>query len=315
MKKIAPLCLAGALLLGAGWFMGGNTAAAASSTGNIEVLLNAKKIQFPDAKPYQDAQGSVMVPIRFVSEALGAEVGWQKVNGQMTVSVNNEKHNVRMTVGQKVAKVDGQDKSYGTKIELKQNRTFVPLRLVSEGLGQPVEWDKIGRWVWIGEKKAPTLEELGLKPVSIEPYRKWFEKNQFLLKNSEGQPYNKALIFKINNLPTTFVRDIYSVELYTDPNTKLQYLKIRAKTKSGAGDIFYLTKKKDIRYRNPIDSLTINNGDGTKYCFYKIWSRSDKTLDGIVDDKQLSIKDIEYIGFSYGAPDYIPLMINPWRGN
>lgn len=315
MKKIAPLCLAGALLLGAGWFMGGNTAAAASSTGNIEVLLNAKKIQFPDAKPYQDAQGSVMVPIRFVSEALGAEVGWEKVNGQMTVSVNNEKHNVQMTVGQKVAKVDGQDKSYGTKIELKQNRTFVPLRLVSEGLGQPVEWDKIGRWVWIGEKKAPTLEELGLKPVSIEPYRKWFEKNQFLLKNSEGQPYNKALIFKINNLPTTFVRDIYSVELYTDPNTKLQYLKIRAKTKSGAGDIFYLTKKKDIRYRNPIDSLTINNGDGTKYCFYKIWSRSDKTLDGIVDDKQLSIKDIEYIGFSYGAPDYIPLMINPWRGN
>lgn len=295
--------------------MGGNTAAAASSTGNIEVLLNAKKIQFPDAKPYQDAQGSVMVPIRFVSEALGAEVGWEKVNGQMTVSVNNEKHNVQMTVGQKVAKVDGQDKSYGTKIELKQNRTFVPLRLVSEGLGQPVEWDKIGRWVWIGEKKAPTLEELGLKPVSIEQYRKWFEKNQFLLKNSEGQPYNKALIFKINNLPTTFVRDIYSVELYTDPNTKLQYLKIRAKTKSGAGDIFYLTKKKDIRYRNPIDSLTINNGDGTKYCFYKIWSRSDKTLDGIVDDKQLSIKDIEYIGFSYGAPDYIPLMINPWRGN
>lgn len=302
-------------MLGAGWFMGGNTAAAASSTGNIEVLLNAKKIQFPDAKPYQDAQGSVMVPIRFVSEALGAEVGWEKVNGQMTVSVNNEKHNVQMTVGQKVAKVDGQDKSYGTKIELKQNRTFVPLRLVSEGLGQPVEWDKIGRWVWIGEKKAPTLEELGLKPVSIEQYRKWFEKNQFLLKNSEGQPYNKALIFKINNLPTTFVRDIYSVELYTDPNTKLQYLKIRAKTKSGAGDIFYLTKKKDIRYRNPIDSLTINNGDGTKYCFYKIWSRSDKTLDGIVDDKQLSIKDIEYIGFSYGAPDYIPLMINPWRGN
>lgn len=45
-EKIAPLCLAGALLLGAGWFMGGNTAAAASSTGNIEVLLNAKKFNF-----------------------------------------------------------------------------------------------------------------------------------------------------------------------------------------------------------------------------------------------------------------------------
>lgn len=314
MKKIAPLFLAGALVLFEGWFMGGNTAAAASSKGNIEVLLNAKKIQFPDAKPYQDAQGSVMVPIRFVSEALGAEVGWEKVNGQMTVTVQNEKHDVQMTVGQKVAKVDGQDKSYGTKIELKQNRTFVPLRLVSEGLGQPVEWDKVGRWVWIGKKEAPTLEELGLKPVSIEPYKKWFTKNEFLLKNSEGQPYKDALIFKINNLPSSFVRDIYSIELYTDPNTKLQYLKVRAKTTSGAGNLFYLTNKNDIRYRNPIDSLTINNGDGTKYCFYKIWSRSDNTLSGIVDDKQLTIHDIEYIGFRFGSPDYIPMMINPWKG-
>lgn len=301
-------------MLSGGLFANGSATAAASSTGNIEVLLNAKKIQFPDAKPYQDAQGSVMVPIRFVSEALGAEVGWEKVNGQMTVSVNNEKHNVQMTVGQKVAKVDGQDKSYGTKIELKQNRTFVPLRLVSEGLGQPVEWDKIGRWVWIGEKKAPTLEELGLKPVSIEPYRKWFTKKQYLLKNLEDQPYKSTLIFKITDLPTSLVRDIYSIEPYTDPKTKVPYLKVRAKTTSGAGNLFYLTNKNDIRYRNPIDSLTINNGDGTKYSFYKIWSSADEDLDGIVDDKRLTIKDIEYIGFRFGSPDYIPMMISPWKG-
>lgn len=302
-------------MLGAGWFMGGNTAAAASSTGNIEVLLNAKKIQFPDAKPYQDAQGSVMVPIRFVSEALGAEVGWQKVNGQMTVSVNNEKHNVRMTVGQKVAKVDGQDKSYGTKIELKQNRTFVPLRLVSEGLGQPVEWDKIGRWVWIGEKKAPTLEELGLKPVSIEPYRKWFEKKPYLLKSPrEDFTYEKVLIFKFTDLPTSLLRDIYSIEPYTDAKTKVTYLKVRSKTTSTAGNLFYLTKKQDIRYRYPIDQRTINNGDGTKYSFYPIFSRSDKTLDGIVDKQPLQLQDIEYIGFYGGKQDYIPLMINSWKG-
>lgn len=301
-------------MLGAGWFMGGNTAAAASSTGNIEVLLNAKKIQFPDAKPYQDAQGSVMVPIRFVSEALGAEVGWQKVNGQMTVSVNNEKHNVRMTVGQKVAKVDGQDKSYGTKIELKQNRTFVPLRLVSEGLGQPVEWDKIGRWVWIGEKKAPTLEELGLKPVSIEPYRKWFEKMPYLLTSTRGEQYKNVLIFKHTDLPTSFVHDIYSIQTYNDPKTKVTYLKVRSKTTSSAGNLFYLTKKKDIRYRYPTDSKTINNGDGTKECFYPIWSSSDKTIDGIIDQSPLQLKDIEYIGFRGGDQNYIPLMINPWKG-
>lgn len=304
-------------MLSGGLFANGSATAAASSTGNIEVLLNAKKIQFPDAKPYQDAQGSVMVPIRFVSEALGAKVGWEKVNGQMTVSVNNEKHNVQMTVGQKVAKVDGQDKSYGTKIELKQNRTFVPLRLVSEGLGQPVEWDKIGRWVWIGEKKAPTLEELGLKPVSIEPYRKWFAKKTFLLESPRGDvKYDKVLIFNLSSLPTTFVRDIYSIEPYTDPKTNAEYLKVRAKTTSaGAGNLFYLTKKNDIRYRNAIDMMAINNGDGTSFSFYKIYSASDKTLDGIVDKQSLKLSDIMYIGFRGGDQEYIPLLVNPWKGN
>lgn len=293
--------------------MGGNTAAAASSTGNIEVLLNAKKIQFPDAKPYQDAQGSVMVPIRFVSEALGAEVGWQKVNGQMTVSVNNEKHNVRMTVGQKVAKVDGQDKSYGTKIELKQNRTFVPLRLVSEGLGQPVEWDKIGRWVWIGEKKAPTLEELGLKPVSIEPYRKYFSGKKFYYENGrDGKPYDKVLIFKRSNLPAAFLDDFYSID-YVIEQGGAAYIKARTKTKTETpGNIFFLTSDNKPRSRNPVFNKTINNQDGTKTFFFPLISWLDE-LDGIKNYKSLKINDVLYIGFRHAANDYIPLMENPWK--
>lgn len=311
MKRFLLSMTAAALFLGAAAIP---AKAANNSAPAIEVLLNAKKIQFPDAKPFQDGQGSVMVPIRFVSEALGAKVGWAKENGQVTVEVKNGDHMVNMTVGQTTAQVDGKSKSYGTKIVLKQNRTFVPLRLVSEGLGQTVEWDKVARWVWIGKKDAPTLEEAGLKPVSLDPYRKWFTKNEFLLKNSEGQPYKNAVIFKINNLPSSFVRDIYSIEPYIDPKTKVPYLKVRAKTTSGAGDMFYLTNKNDIRYRNPIDSLTINNGDGTKYCFYKIWSYADEDLDGIIDDRHLTLKDIEYIGFSLGSRDYIPLMINPWKG-
>ncbi|WP_339298498.1 stalk domain-containing protein [Paenibacillus sp. FSL R5-0623] len=40
-------------------------------------------MKFPDAKPFQDGQGSVMVPIRFVSEALGAKVTYSKV-GKVT---------------------------------------------------------------------------------------------------------------------------------------------------------------------------------------------------------------------------------------
>lgn len=312
MRKILLSVTAAALLFG----IATPTQAVSSSKQDIEVLWNAKKISFPDAKPFQDGSDRVMVPIRFVSEALGAKVGWTKSGSKLSVSIQNNEHTVNMTVGQKTATIDGQTKTYDTQIVLKQNRTFVPLRLVSEGLGQPVEWDKLSRWVWIGAKEVPTLEESGLKPVSLDPYRNWFTKTQFLLKSPRGDKmYNQALIFKTTNLPTTFLRDIYSVELYTDPKTTNMYLKVRSKTTSSAGDLFYLTKKNDIRYRDAIASMTVNNGDGTRYSFYKIWSRADKILQGIEDQKNLTIKDIEYIGFYGGEQDYIPLMINPWKGN
>lgn len=300
-------------MLSGGLFANGSATAADSSTGNIEVLLNAQKIQFPDAKPYQDAQGSVMVPIRFVSEALGAEVDWEKANGQMTVSVQNEQHTVQMTVGQKVAKVDGQDKTYGTKIELKQNRTFVPLRLVSEGLGQPVEWDKIGRWVWIGKKEALTLEELGLKPVDIGPYKKYFSGKKFYYENGrDGKPYDKVLIFKRSNLPAAFLDDFYSID-YVVEQGGAAYIKARTKTKTETpGNIFFLTKDNKPRSRNPVFNKTINNQDGTKTFFFPLISWLDE-LDGIKNYKSLKINDVLYIGFDLASKDYIPLMENSWK--
>ncbi|MDY8045827.1 copper amine oxidase N-terminal domain-containing protein [Paenibacillus polymyxa] len=289
------------------------TTEAASSTKPIEVLLNAKKIQFPDAKPFQDSNDYVMVPIRFVSEALGAKVGWEKTGGQLAVSIKNDAHAVNMTVGQNTATVDGQTKTYETKIILKQNRTFVPLRLVSEGLGQTVEWDKVSRWVWIGKKEIAALEDTGHKAVSIEPYKKAIGTMPGLLNNVVGQPYDKVVIFKLSDLPIKLLRDIYSVEPYTSPKG-VPYLKVRAKTKSTAGSLFYLTKNKDVRLRPALDEMTQDNGDGTKMLYYKIYSYADANLYGNKDYKTFKLQDIEYIGFDLASRDYIPIMVNPWKG-
>ncbi len=291
------------------------TTEAASSSKPIEVLLNAKKIQFPDAKPFQDDNDYVMVPIRFVSEALGAKVGWEKTGGQLAVSIKNDAHVVNMTVGQNTATVDGQSKTYETKIILKQNRTFVPLRLVSEGLGQTVEWDKVSRWVWIGKKEIAALEDMGHQAVSIEPYKKAIGTIPNLLKNVIDQPYDKVVVFKQIDLPTKFLREIYSVEPYTT-SKGVPYLRMRVRTRSNtAGSIFYLTKNKDARLRPPLDELTQDNGDGTKMIYYPIYSSADELFQGIKNYKSFKLQDIEYIGFRLQADGYIPLMVNPWKGN
>ncbi|MEC0232933.1 copper amine oxidase N-terminal domain-containing protein [Paenibacillus kribbensis] len=290
------------------------TTEAASSSQPIEVLLNAKKIQFPDAKPFQDSNDYVMVPIRFVSEALGAKVGWEKTDGLLAVSIKNDTHAVNMTVGQNTATVDGQTKTYETKIILKQNRTFVPLRLVSEGLGQTVEWDKVSRWVWIGKKEIAALEDTGHQAVSIEPYKKAFTSNPFLLEKTYGGVYDKAIIFKQSDFPVKLLRDVYSIESYT--NTKgTPYLKVRVKTNSTAGSLFYITKNNETRLRSAVLDLTKDNGDGTKMLYYPIYSSADELFHGFKNYKSFKIQDISYIGFDGWSREYIPLLINPWNGN
>lgn len=299
------------VVMGASIFGSFNTAFAVDS---IEILLDGKKIFLDDSKPFQDTQGSVMVPIRFVSQALGASIGYDKENGITSVVVKDEKNFVEMKVGQTEALVNGKAKNYGTKIVLKNNRTYVPLRLVGEGLGKKVEWDKVSRWVWIGDKQLHALDELGAKKESIEPYKAWFKDKKYLLKKDKKEEYKHVMIFNESLLPATLLRETLSIEPYIDPNTKLTYLKIRSKTTATAGPIFYLTSKKDIRYRYPSKQMSIKNDDGTRYSFYELWSRADKTLDGIIDKENLSLNDILYIGFDGASEEYIPLLINPWKG-
>ena len=68
-------------------------------------------MKFPDAKPFQDQQGSVMVPIRFVSEALGGKISYSKSGGKTTVEVKKGTDTVKMTVGQTTALVNGSPKA------------------------------------------------------------------------------------------------------------------------------------------------------------------------------------------------------------
>ncbi|MNW51789.1 hypothetical protein D3C74_292820 [compost metagenome] len=309
-KMILSLSAASLLLVGT---VVPTQAAKSENAKPIKVLLDAKTIQFPDAQPFQDDNDYVMVPIRFVSEALGAKVGWEKTGGKLAVSIKNDAHSVAMTVGNNSATVDGQTKTYETKIILKQNRTFVPLRLVSEGLGQTVEWDKVSRWVWIGKKEIAPLETKG-QQISIEPYKKAIGTIPALLKDELGKPYDKVLIFKQSDLPIKLLRDIYSVEPYTGPSG-VPYLQMRVKTKSTAGDIFYMTKYNDTRHRAPYRAMTKDNGDGTKMIYYPIYSSGDELFQGIKNYKSFKLQDIEYIGFRLQGDGYIPMMVNPWKGN
>ena len=113
---------------------------AATVAGQLYVL---------DAPPYVDQQASrTLVPVRFVSEALGAKVEWEPAN--RTVTIEDSGKTIILTLGSLIVLVDGAEQAIDcAPATLAPGRTFVPLRFVSETLGAQVEYNDTTKQITI----------------------------------------------------------------------------------------------------------------------------------------------------------------------
>ncbi len=82
------------------------------------------------------------VPLRFIAEALGYQVGFDK--DTQTISVLGNNTNLELTVGSKNAKKNGEAIELENVAFIKEGRTLVPLREFSELFGKQVYWNPIG---------------------------------------------------------------------------------------------------------------------------------------------------------------------------
>ena len=121
----------------------------------LKVLVNGKKLYFPDAKPFIDENGRTQTPARFIGEELGATVTWDK--DTKTATFVRGENKLEIYIGKKEYKLNGQNKLMDTEALLSENRTFVPARYVAEAFGATVEWRSATRTVSITIEK-PTEE-------------------------------------------------------------------------------------------------------------------------------------------------------------
>ena len=134
MKKIISIVLAVSILLSM------SVVAFAENTDKVTVTLDGAEIIFPDAQPFVDSRDRTLVPIRFVSEAMGAQVDWE--NDTQTVVIQKEKDNIRYAIGQPIAYLNGEMLVFDSFGILKEDRTFVPLRFIAEMLSCDVDWQQ-----------------------------------------------------------------------------------------------------------------------------------------------------------------------------
>ena len=120
----------------------------------LRVVVNGDRISFPDAQPFIDENGRTQVPVRFVSEALGADVGWD--GSTRTVTVEQARNKISLVVGKSEYTVNSRKMEMDTSVVLVEDRTFVPIRFVSEALGADVDWRDSIKTVYITTGTAPT---------------------------------------------------------------------------------------------------------------------------------------------------------------
>ena len=193
-KRIISMLLAALTLIPIGFV---NTQDA-HAMDRVNVIVNGRTIVFPDAPAYIDRNGRTQIPMRYIGEALGAEVEWDAGSRRATFSLEIEGANryVDFYIGSSSFYIKNppqyraERQTMDTVAVIENNRTYVPARYVAEALGATVRWESSTRTVYVisssssssqGTEQEPKDEiqydrhGLMLAQYANAYYQKWYE--------------------------------------------------------------------------------------------------------------------------------------------
>ncbi len=125
------------------------------------LIINNRMVETA-VKP-QQIEGTTLVPIRVVSEQMGAEVKWD--NSTQTITILKDESTITLKIGSKEGRVNDTTSTLLVAPILKDGTTMVPLRFISESLDVPVEWDNIAKAVLVNTAKTAVVGTVNLNEV------------------------------------------------------------------------------------------------------------------------------------------------------
>ncbi len=84
-------------------------------------------------------EGRTMVPLRFLADFLGAQVGWDPVAREVTYTSGSSQ--IELWIDNPQAQVNGAATTLDVPPTIINGRTLVPVRFISQELGAQVSWD------------------------------------------------------------------------------------------------------------------------------------------------------------------------------
>ena len=133
---------------------------------DISIVMDGAKVE-SDTAPQITPEGRTIVPLRVISENLGAEVSW---DGE-TKTVTAEKSGVSLSlvIGENSLELNGGKLELDSPAQIINGRTMVPLRVISESFGCKVDWDGETKTVFVTTaEEKPAEQTASLPAFSVE---------------------------------------------------------------------------------------------------------------------------------------------------
>ncbi|MCL1810289.1 MAG: ABC transporter substrate-binding protein [Clostridiales bacterium] len=126
----------------------------------VSVSIDGKHVKFTElsGQPFIDENSRTQVPFRIVLEAFGADVDWDSAN-KTAIAVKGG-ITVKVPIGTDYIYKNGAKVMNDTKSLIKDNRTYLPIRIVLEAFGADVDWDSGTKTVVVKSKEASEQSKL-----------------------------------------------------------------------------------------------------------------------------------------------------------
>lgn len=138
-----------------------------NDNNDIPVFINGNELK-SDVAPVIK-YGRTLIPVRAVTEALGATVTWNEGTSTATItktvyksvygSTTESTITIELKLDSNIALVNGEEVELDTKAELMSNRTFVPVRFIAETFNNAVDWDEESNSVIIEDDEDDDTDE------------------------------------------------------------------------------------------------------------------------------------------------------------
>jgi pimeloyl-ACP methyl ester carboxylesterase len=138
LKRLISSIIAAILILTAF-----QTSVFAAQDPSVHVVVDNELMLFPDAQPFVDGNGSVLVPVFSISKKLGATTDWMKSSHSVIIKNSTDTISITMATASKSATVTLNGQTVSTDIApfIQNDRTYVSLKFLTDLLHCQTTWN------------------------------------------------------------------------------------------------------------------------------------------------------------------------------